>query len=85
LKRKRTVTITKVRRQTVTVTASGLTAWCPLCRCDVETVSKSDATAALQLAGLMLEGSERLHLIEVEIGNIRICKPSIISSSVQRS
>jgi len=82
MKRKRKVTITKVRRRTMTVTTTALTVWCPFCKREVETVSKAEATAALQLAGRILEGaldSGRLHVIEIGNVDTRICKRSLIS------
>jgi len=71
MKRKRTVTITKVRRQTMTLTRTRVPAWCPFCKREVETVSKADATDVLRLAGRIFDSavtSGRIHLIEVGSG-----------------
>lgn len=82
MKRRRKVTITKVRRQTMTVMTERLPVWCPFCQREVETLSKADAETMLQMAGRMLDGaveSGRIHLIEARSGFDRVCKASLFS------
>jgi NMD protein affecting ribosome stability and mRNA decay len=82
MRRRRKVTITKVRRQTVTVTTTALLVWCPFCNREVETLSEVDATVMLRLAGRMLDSavtSGRIHLIETGSGSSRVCKDSLFA------
>lgn len=80
MKRKRKVTITKVRRQTMTVATERLPLWCKFCNREVETVSKAEATVLLQVVGRLLDGSVtsgRIHLIEAGSGSPRVCSDSL--------
>ena len=82
MKRKRKVTITKMRRQTMTVITTRVPVWCPFCKREVETLSKADAETMIQMAGRMLDDaveSGRIHLIEARSGFSRVCKASLFS------
>lgn len=86
MKRRHKVTITKLRRQTVSVTTTRVPVWCPFCKREVETVSEADAAMMLQIAGRMLEGavkSGRIHLIEAGSGSPSVCKDSLLAASLK--
>jgi hypothetical protein len=84
MRRRRKVTITKVRRQTVRVTTTALAVWCPFCQREVGTLSEADAAVMLQIAGRMLYGpvaSGQIHLIEAGDGSPRVCRDSLLAES----
>ncbi|HKZ02977.1 MAG TPA: hypothetical protein VJ180_12095 [Pyrinomonadaceae bacterium] len=82
MKRRRKVTITKVRRQTMTVTSTRVPVWCPWCQREVETLSEADAAMMLQITGRMLDSavtSGRIHLMEAGSGSPRVCRDSLLA------
>lgn len=84
MKRRRKVTITQVRRQTLTMTTTALPVRCPFCQREVERLSEADAALMLQFAGRMLDGavaSGQIHLIEAGDGSPRVCRDSLLAES----
>lgn len=80
MKRRLSVTITKVRRQKMSVPATVLLLWCPVCERDVETVSTAEAAATLQIAGRVLDAviaSGKAHMVDFGGGCLRVCKESL--------
>ncbi|MFN7947993.1 MAG: hypothetical protein U0Z53_21770 [Blastocatellia bacterium] len=74
----------EIRRITITTTrrlrASVIRAVCPVCACEVTTLSAREAAVALevdsgQLAGLMAAG--RIHAIPLVSGGWRVCLDSL--------
>lgn len=80
MKRKLTVTITTVRRQTAFLPAQRLRAHCPVCAREVETFSKAQAADVLAIGDGALEeliAESRVHAIETVSGKQMICQGSL--------
>ncbi len=79
--RKKTLTITTMRRRSVRL-PGGLMARCPVCERVRETISRAQAGEVLEvdesaLERLIAEG--RVHAIGTVSGSFRICKDSLFS------
>ncbi len=78
-KRKLTVTITKVRRQTVVVPTSVLRGHCPVCNRQVEMVTSAQAAQFLEVGDCTLQAlvsAGEIHAVEA-VGGILLCKESL--------
>lgn len=83
MKRTRRVMLTKVRRQTITVTRTVVMAHCLTCQHEVETISAVEAAAFLKIAGRILEtaiASGQVHLIQIANGSSQVCKASLFGN-----
>jgi hypothetical protein len=74
------VKITAIRRRLIKVTAVTLSARCSICEREVETLTKTEAAAILeiddrQLEHLITKGS--LHVMSTVSGSSRVCKDSL--------
>jgi len=82
MKRKVTVTFTKIRRQTALAPTDVLRAHCSVCEREVETISQAQAVELLKLAGQSLEAllaGRRVHIVEVLGDELRVCKDSLVT------
>ena len=80
MKRKLTVTITRIRCQTASVHPPVLCASCPVCGREVELVSAAQAAAALEVTEDVLStlnAAGRVHAFETVTGQLRFCKDSL--------
>ena len=80
MKRKLTVTVTKIRRQTVLAQAHVLRSRCPVCQREVETVSQAEAAEMLMIVSRRLDDlltCGELH----DIPGLRVCKDSLLALS----
>ena len=76
------MTITKVHRQTITVTTATTIVRCPFCEREVETLSTAEAGALLVTAGRRLDAgvaSGQVHVIQTVSGSPRVCKDSLFA------
>jgi hypothetical protein len=76
------VKITAIRRRLVKVNAASVSARCSICGQDVQTLTKTEAAAVLEidqreLEHLVTEGS--VHAISTISGNLRVCKDSLFT------
>ena len=74
------LTITKVRRERVTLPAAGFAGFCPVCQRNVEILSLSQAAAILEVGDETLEAllaSGTIHGIQTVTGSIAVCKHSL--------
>ena len=82
MKRKVTLTITRIRRQTATAPAHFSRGPCPVCRREVETVSAEQAAAALEVseaALAALDAAGQVHAVETMSGQLKFCKDSLFA------
>lgn len=80
MKRKLTMTITRIRRRTISMPVAAPRLPCPVCQREVETFSETQAAELLEIAGLSLNAvitSGRVHAIRLAHGNLLICKDSL--------
>jgi len=79
-KRKLTVTITKVRRQTVVVPTSVLRGLCPVCNREVEMVTAAQAAEFLEVGDSSLQtliSAGEIHAVATVTGVLLLCKESL--------
>lgn len=77
MKRRLTVTITKIRRQTTTALGRVFSTRCPVCECEVELVTLAEAARILQVNNMALDGLAAVHEIPTINDRPRICKASL--------
>ena len=78
------MTITKIRRERLTLPATGFLVPCPVCRRDVEVLSLSQAAAILDVTEESLQAlltSGAIHEVEPIFGAPRICRISLLAIS----
>ena len=86
MKQRRKMTITKVHRQTITVTTATTIERCPFCEREVETLSKEQAAEILAIGDQTLEAlafAGHVHEIQTLNGTLRVCKDSLLVIAVQ--
>ena len=74
------VKITAIRRRLVKMTATSLRARCSICRREVETLTKTDAAAILEIDDCEIEHLVKggsVHVISTISGSLRVCKDSL--------
>ena len=85
MKRKLTLTITKIRRQTSTAPVHLLRANCPDCGHEVELVNAAQAAAALEITEASLatlSAGGQVHAFETVNGQLKFCKNSLFLRSL---
>ena len=81
MKRSLKVTITRTRRRTINVPAGMLCVHCPVCRREVETLSKTQAISFLGIEEEIFEdltAAGLIHAIQTVSGHLRVCKDSVL-------
>jgi hypothetical protein len=81
MKQRRKMTITKVHRQTITVTTATTIVRCPFCEREVETLSTVEAGALLVTADRTLDAGVapgQVHIIHTLNDGPRVCKDSLL-------
>jgi hypothetical protein len=80
MKRKVTLTITKIRRRTATAPAHLSGVHCPLCGREVELLDGAEAAATLETTEAILarlNSSVEVHAFETLSGRLKFCKDSL--------
>lgn len=80
MKRKLKLTITKIRRETLAEKRVIFQIFCPVCQCEVETITVAESIEILEIDKPMFDGlisTGKLHQISTASGSLRICKNSL--------
>jgi hypothetical protein len=82
MNRIRRIIITTTRRRTLRVQLTLISAHCPICDCEVDTLARSQAADVLEVDATALDemiACGRLHAIQTVSSNQRICKDSLFA------
>lgn len=82
MEHKAKIRITAVRRRTIRVAVGELRAQCAACGCEVEALTRSQASEILEVGDQELGAylaAGRVHAIPTVSGSLRVCKASLFS------
>lgn len=80
MKRRLTLTVTKIRRQTVAEKIFNLRAFCRIYGFETQTLSLAQTAVFLEIEDRMLKcliAVGKVHAIQTASGNLRVCKNSL--------